>query len=693
MKTDKEFVNTLNDQIRQRGAPDKLISDSAQVETVKRVLDILCAYVIGAWQSEPKQQQQNPAERHYQTAKRMTNTIMDRTNSPAYTWLLALMYACFLLNHIAHANLQFRTPIEVLTGTTPDISVLLRFFWWEELYYKIDNANFPSDSVKKKGRFVGIAEHCGHAMTYKILTSDTKCIIHRLNVRSANSSTAPNLKADIFSGESYRKFVKSTRDEIDNDEDPAKTEVPSLMVIKPEDLIGRTFLTAPKDDGHQYRARIVEAVDGHQQGIHDNPDHIRFKCSINDDQFEEIVAYNDIIQRIEQDDSEDTAVWKYKHITAHEGPLERSHQNYKGSKFNVMMEWENGEITTKPLSIIAADNHVSCAIYARDDDLLGLEEGWRRFKGIAKWQKKMFRMANQAKLRSFRTAPKYMYGFEVPKDYEHAVKLDDRNRTNKWVESTRIEMQQHDEYKTFTDKGKDGKVDGFKKIRVHLIYAVKHDGRHKARLVADGHLTDVPVDSVYSGVMLLKGLRMLIFLAELKGLQTWATDIGNAYLEAKTSEKIYFIAGPEFGPLQGNTLVIFKALYGLQTSGLRWHERFSIILRSEGFTPCIAEPDIWMRENNNVYEYIAVYVDDLAFAMHDPRTFADQLRDVHKFKLKGTGEIAFHLGCDFYRNDDGVLCVQPRKYIEEIRENICGETQNSRTVSPRKGRPPRDRHE
>jgi hypothetical protein len=104
MKTDKEFVNTLSDQIRQRGAPDKLISDSAQVKTSRQVLNILQAYVIGDWQSEPKQQQQNPAERHYQTAKRTTNTVMDRTNSPAYTWLLALIYICFLLNHLVHAN-------------------------------------------------------------------------------------------------------------------------------------------------------------------------------------------------------------------------------------------------------------------------------------------------------------------------------------------------------------------------------------------------------------------------------------------------------------------------------------------------------------------------------------------------------------------------------------------------------------
>jgi hypothetical protein len=253
-----------------------------------------------------------------------------------------------------------------------------------------------------------------------------------------------------------------------------------MMIIKPEDLIGRTFLTSTRDNGQRFRARIVEAVEDHRQSISDNPEHIKFRCSINNDQYEEVMAYNDIIQKIEQDDDEDTTVWKYRRLTAHEGPLTKTHPNYKGSKYNVMVEWENGEITAEPLSVIAADDPVSCAIYARDKDLLELE-GWKRFKGIAKRQKKFFRMANQAKLRSFRTAPKYMYGFEVPKDYEHAVRLDRRNGNDKWTESTRLEMEQHNEYDTFTDKGKDGPAPtGFKKIRVHLIYAVKHDSRHKA---------------------------------------------------------------------------------------------------------------------------------------------------------------------------------------------------------------------
>ena len=164
-------------------------------------------------------------------------------------------------------------------------------------------------------------------------------------------------------------------------------------------------------------------------------------------------------------------------------------------------------------------------------------------------------------------------------------------------------MEQISSYDVFKDLGPNAAIPAdYKKIRVHLVFDVKHDGRHKGRLVADGHLTDIPVDSVYSGVVSLRGFRLLLFLAELNKIPVWATDVGNAYIEARTEEKVYIIAGPEFGPLAGHLLLVDKALYGLRSSVKRWHDRFSECMRSEGFFPCIAEPDIWMRANGNIYE-------------------------------------------------------------------------------------------
>ena len=81
---------------------------------------------------------------------------------------------------------------------------------------------------------------------------------------------------------------------------------------------------------------------------------------------------------------------------------------------------------------------------------------------------------------------------------------------------------------------------GYKRITLHFVYAVKHDGRYKARVVAGGHLTDAPIESVYSGVVSLRGVRTVVFLAELNDLELWQSDVGNAYLEAETDEKVAF---------------------------------------------------------------------------------------------------------------------------------------------------------
>jgi hypothetical protein len=87
IKTDKQFVNTLEDNIIQRGAPIKLISDRGQAIVSHKVADILHSFCINNWQSEPHQQHQNPAEKRYQTIKKCTNRILDRTGEPAHAWL------------------------------------------------------------------------------------------------------------------------------------------------------------------------------------------------------------------------------------------------------------------------------------------------------------------------------------------------------------------------------------------------------------------------------------------------------------------------------------------------------------------------------------------------------------------------------------------------------------------------------
>lgn len=232
-------------------------------------------------------------------------------------------------------------------------------------------------------------------------------------------------------------------------------------------------------------------------------------------------------------------------------------------------------------------------------------------------------------------------------------------------------MWKYKDFNTLRDNGHKTSP-GYKRIKVHLIFNVKHNGRFKGRCVADGHLTGIPLESVYSGVITIQGVRMVTFLSELNDLELWQTDVSNAYLEAKTSEKLYIIAGSELGPeLQGHVLIIHKAQYGLRTSGREWHIRLPECMEALGFTMCSAKLDIWTRTARNkngieVCEYVAVYVEDLLLAMVDPQDFVQHLMDKYQFKFKGTGAVTFHLGVDFTCNPDGTFVMSFKKYIERM---------------------------
>jgi hypothetical protein len=64
-----------------------------------------------------------------------------------------------------------------------------------------------------------------------------------------------------------------------------------------------------------------------------------------------------------------------------------------------------------------------------------------------------------------------------------------------------------------------------------------------------------------------------------------------------------------------------------------------------------------MRKNGDVYEYVAVYVDNLAIATKDPIELINIFKTDHGFKTKGTGLISVHLGMDFFCDDDNTICI------------------------------------
>ena len=97
---------------------------------------------------------------------------------------------------------------------------------------------------------------------------------------------------------------------------------------------------------------------------------------------------------------------------------------------------------------------------------------------------------------------------------------------------------------------------------------VNHDVRHKASLVPDGQLTDIPVEDIYSGAVYLLGIQLLVFIYDPNKMETWDTDIVNVYLEAKTLENFYIIAGTEFGDREGKIIIFDMVLYGIWYFGI-----------------------------------------------------------------------------------------------------------------------------
>jgi hypothetical protein len=197
LRSKGDMYGSLEDFIRDVGAPVALVSDMAKEQIGTQVRQLLRMYNIADYQSEPYYHHQNYAERRIQEVKKMTNSIMDRTGTPAKHWLLCTLFVVALLNHLATASLDWKTPIEVATGQCPDISAILQFHWWEPVYYErpAKLVNYPSESKEGFGRWVGIAEKQGDVLTYLILDAVTEKVVVRSNVRSTVGSLDPNLRA------------------------------------------------------------------------------------------------------------------------------------------------------------------------------------------------------------------------------------------------------------------------------------------------------------------------------------------------------------------------------------------------------------------------------------------------------------------------------------------------------------------
>jgi hypothetical protein len=362
-------------------------------------------------------------------------------------------------------------------------------------------------------------------------------------------------------------------------------------------------------------------------------------------------------------------------------------------KLYIQVRWKDGQESYINADLLQADDPLRLAKFIKEKPVERLRNGF-----WSQWADKMLRDISNATRRVRRmyyntdlkdshypysrriTRKKKVYpikmetfmGIEIPRNTKEAMYLDNKNQDRKWGDAMGKEIgsiQEHGTLMFLPPGAKPPK--GYQKAPLRMIFDIKPDLRRKARLVAGGHMVDSRGHSSYSSVVCLDSIRLLNVIAKAQGLKVLAGDVGNAYLNADTKEKVYTICGPEFGPeLEGRIAIIKKSLYGLKSSGACWHVHFSKTLYSMGFQLTRFDSNVWIqrRADGSGYDYISMYVDDFLITAKDPWVHMKRLQKVYMIKDPKVPDV--YLGATYIGNPNGNWSITAKEYIKEAVRQI-----------------------
>jgi hypothetical protein len=282
---------------------------------------------------------------------------------------------------------------------------------------------------------------------------------------------------------------------------------------------------------------------------------------------------------------------------------------WRNGQLQFKVLWSNDETSWETLKDLRQDHPRKVAKYIVEKEVSRLKRGGDR---VLQWAKKVVRDTDRAirriirlydfyldenesirkmrrvqkgsrKKRKVQQKPRFKYGIEVPRNVGHALELDMRNGNTYWADSIKKEVDDLIELDSFEFKeaGYDP-GEGWQRTTLHMVFDVKQDLRRKSRLVAGGHLVELLNDTpVYSSTVKSISVQLLHVIAHKAQLKQLCGDIGNAFVNAYTNEKVYVSrAGKEFGEHEGKVIIIRKALYGLRSSSERFHSHVADTLRS-----------------------------------------------------------------------------------------------------------------
>ena len=680
MKSKKNCGEAFGQFITDYGVPLKMTFDGSKEQTMPgtEFMKKVRKYDVDYHISEVNRSNQNPGEGVIRELRKKWFRMVFKKKIPRQLWDYGYRYCCKIMQNTASysGQLDGKTPIQYITGEIPEIGELLDFGMYDRCWYR-ENAGLGET---KLGRWLGVSEKVGPLMSYWVLTSKgtvtsrttVQRVTHLETQTGDNKDRFQKFDADIAAlykdeliidgakpdikawseiigddpdfEEEFQKLI-SDKDVVEADDDftpdsydtyvnmeltlarGAETPAYARVTKRLRDAQGRPIGTANDNPILDTRMYEVEYLDGHTASLTANSIAENMFAQVDEEgnrhvMFDEIIEHRCDGKEVKLADA---------FLTNSKG-VKRRRTTTKG--WELLFKWKDGSTTWVACKDAKAAYPVQLAEYSVENQI-SLEPAF------AWWVPHTLKKRNRilAKLKSKYWVRTHKYGIEIPKSVEQAKTLDEKNGNTLWWDSIMKEMK--NVRPAFEEwEGSASEIDSaYQEIKCHMIFDIKigENFRRKARLVAGGHTTETPAALTYASVVSRDSVRIALTIAALNDLQVLACDIQNAYLTAKCREKIWTVAGPEFGSEKGKIFIVRMALYGLKSSGAAFRSLLAETLHELEYVPSKADPDVWMRpavktNGFEYYEYVLCYVDDVLCISGKPEETMDGIRS--RFTLK-----------------------------------------------------------
>ena len=738
MKREADAPTAYENVIRHIGAPNKMVTDNAQVLTGVRWNDINRKYCIATGLTVPHHQHQNFCEGAGGNLKHALLKLFHNTpHAPLSYWCFGLSYLDKTRRYLSKSALQGRCGFEMIHGETADISIF-RFAWFQPIWYYSPSVSFPHDKMEP-GFFLDVEDNTGDGFSYTILPVRTYADIPLrrpitlvrsvVRGRDYSSTSAPRCLADDVGF----KFLTHDGVELVGEDELLPTETPPILAPPSplEETVVRETQSLPLSYDHMLLSDLDRAVDATSptcappppvlESLPDTIDMLVDDVTTDalgivpttgniDDDIPIISQTQPVVEDVDSDDEDSVTMdphpiasnindTEYDNVVSQLNTVFDECDDYLAAELQSISDhrfttgvlelqviYTDDTSSWHPIDLIKDEDPQAVANYILRNDLGHVSNKmygrWARFflRSLKRTLRRLRRSSffgfqstsfepTPKKRRSRRYTPTFMhkmaideplpndrrtfkFGLEVPRNWKDILRLDAVAGNRAWQGAVEKEIAALIFHDCFDFKSPDYKPPGeFQFCRLHFVYDIKPDLRYKARLVCDGSRVDPRGLSTRATVVKGISVRLLDIIADSQNLDVLCGDIGNAFIQANTKEKIYTRCGSEFGDRAGAIAIITRALYGLTTSAERFRTMLADFLRTLGFVSARFDRDVWMRlrDCGDGYDYICTHVDDFKVVARNPGHWVDRIACI--FLIKEHGPRNYYLGNDYTHHD------------------------------------------